>query len=242
MAKRDPAVPSVLAVVAHPDDETIGVGGSLARFAAQGWRVSTCIVSGGAEARHLRPDDSGLHADTIAAHATLGLPAPVLGAFLNIRLNAVPHIELVQFIERTIEASRANVILTHHPADLNDDHGMVSRAAQAAARLWMRRPGMVPPLDGLYFFEVLSSTDWAFPSNTAAFAPTTFVDITDYLELKIRASNDYRGVMRDHPHSRSVESVRGLARLRGAQAGVTAAEALQCAFSRIGSSLQGDRS
>lgn len=232
--------PSVLAVVAHPDDETIGIGGSLARFATQGWQVQTCIVSGSADARHLRPSDEALNGDTIKAHRILGLSRPTLGTFRNIRLNVVPHIELVQFIEQSIETTRADLILTHHPSDLNHDHGVVSRAAQAASRLWLRRPGAVPPLRGLYFFEVLSSTDWAYPSNTGAFAPTTFVDIEAQVEKKIRAAMAYRDVLRDHPHSRSVESIRGLARLRGAQAGLVAAEALQCAFSRIEDSGIGD--
>ena len=230
-------IPSVLAVVAHPDDESIGIGGSLASFAAHGWPVRTCILSGQAEARHLRPGDRALEADTEHAHAALGLRNPIRGTFPNIRLNVVPHLELVQFIEKAIENSAADLILTHHPADLNDDHGAVSRATQAAARLWMRRPGIVPPLRGLYFFEVLSSTDWAVPSHVLPFAPTTFVDIGQHLETKVRACRSYRDVMRAHPHSRSEEGIRALALLRGAQAGVLAAEAFQCGFSRLGLTL-----
>jgi len=230
-------LPSVLAVVAHPDDETLGVGGTLASFASKGWSVGSCILAGTADARFLRPSDEGLRADTLKAHKTLGIREPVLGTFPNIRLNSIAHLELVQFIEHAIESAHADLILTHHPADLNDDHGHVARAALAASRLWLRRPGSLPPLRGLYFFETLSSTDWAFSSDVLPFRPTTFVDVTYFLDVKVRAAACYRDVMRPHPHSRNVDSLRALARLRGAQAGVMAAEALQCAFSRLDDSV-----
>jgi LmbE family N-acetylglucosaminyl deacetylase len=228
-----PGVPSVLAVVAHPDDETIGIGGALARFASLGWSVGSCILAGRADARYRRPSDETLISDMLSAHNTLGIRAPVLGDFPNIKLNTVPHLHLVQFIENAIESVQADLILTHHPADLNDDHGQVARAALAASRLWLRRPGSLPPLRGLYFFETLSSTDWSFPSNVLPFSPTMFVDITGFLDCKLDAAECYRDVMRSHPHSRSRDSLRALARLRGAQAGVEAAEALQCVFSRL---------
>jgi LmbE family N-acetylglucosaminyl deacetylase len=158
------------------------------------------------------------------------MDVPIMGDFPNIALNTIAHLELVQFIEAAIETSGAETIFTHHPADLNDDHLHVSRACQAAARLSQRRSG-IPKLRALYFMEVLSSTDWAFPVATPPFRPDTFISVaaTD-IERKLTALAEYHGVMRPFPHSRSAEAVHALATLRGAQANVLHAEAFQAAF------------
>jgi len=219
----------VLIVVAHPDDEVLGCGATAAAIAAAGHPVRACFLSGHAAARGSRPSDEQLVADAEAAQATLGFGPPVFGDFPNIRLNSVPHLELVRFIERAMQETRADVVFTHHPCDLNDDHVQVSRATQAAARLWQRGAN-VPPLRRLYFMEVPSSTDWALDPSRRDFRPDTFIDIGDRIELKLAALAKYRGVMRAYPHPRSPEVIRALATLRGAQAGLRNAEAFQTGF------------
>src|SRR5262245_44374443 len=144
---------NVLIVVAHPDDEVLGCGATGAALAAAGHSVSACFLSGHAEARGARPANEELLADIRQAQSILGFAAPTLGAFPNIRLNTVAHIELVRFIEEAMLATRADVLFTHHPSDLNDDHVQTSRACQAAARLFQRRTD-VPPLRRFYFMEV----------------------------------------------------------------------------------------
>ena len=167
------------------------------------------------------------------ASAHLGMSPPIVGDFDNLGLNTVPHRELTAFVESAIESTGANIIFTHHPADLNDDHLHVSRACQAAARLSHRKPG-APELQGLYYMEVLSSTDWAFPSGIDAFVPNCFMPLDpEAIERKIEALKVYEGVTRPFPHSRSPETIRALAALRGAQANVPAAEAFQTAFYRL---------
>ncbi len=223
---------SVLVVVAHPDDEVLGCGGTLARLAAAGVPAQACILVGDAEVRAHRPDLPDLRKDTHRAQEILGIAPPILGHFPNIRLNTVPHVELVQFIEAAIEETGANLIFTHHPADLNDDHLQTSRACQAAARLFQRRPNL-PPLKGLYFMEVPSATDWALSSGPR-FRADTFVELgSEALNRKIEALRSYQGVMRDYPHPRSEEVLRGLATCRGAQAGMDQAEAFECAFANL---------
>ena len=221
---------SVLIVVAHPDDEVLGCGATGAALAAAGIPVRACFLVGKVEARGGRPEDPELLSDTLGAQRLLGFGEPVCGAFPNIRLNTVPHIELVQFIERAIEATGAHTLFTHHPGDLNDDHLHTSRACQAAARLWQRRPG-VPPLRHLYFMEILSATDWSFRGGNA-FAADTFFDASATIDLKCQALAQYRGVMRPAPHPRSQEVLRGHAAYRGGQCGLPAAEAFQTAFAR----------
>ncbi|MGB4298186.1 MAG: PIG-L family deacetylase [Candidatus Saccharicenans sp.] len=223
---------NVLIVVAHPDDEVLGAGGTSQALIEQGCKVTACIMSYRADARNNRPDEKELYANMIEAQNTLGFENPILGEFPNIKFNTIPHLELVKFIENAILRTQAELILTHHPSDINNDHHHTSIACQAAARLF-QRTDKVLPLKGLYFMEVLSSTDWAFPGQNTLFQPDTFVEIRDFLEKKIKAIKAYKGVLREFPHSRSEEVIRALAAYRGGQSGLNNAEAFQTAF-RIG--------
>jgi LmbE family N-acetylglucosaminyl deacetylase len=220
----------ILVVAAHPDDEALGCGGTIAALAGAGVYIKTCILSGEAEARQMRPETSELMRHIEEAHEILGVvEPPIIGRFPNIRFNTVPHLEMVQFIESAILESGADVILAHHPGDLNDDNVVAARACQAACRLFQRRQG-VPRLNALYFYEVLSSTDWAFPSGGTAFQPTAFFPVGETLEKKIKALRAYKGVVREFPHPRSEEVLRSLAVFRGGQSGLPHAEAFQVAF------------
>jgi len=233
---------NVLIVVAHPDDEVLGCGATGASLAAAGHSVRSCFVCGNAEARVGRPDRSGLDRDMRMAQHILGFGDPIVGTFPNLRLNTVPHLDLVQFIERALIETNASILFTHHPGDVNDDHVHVSRACQAAARLPQRRLG-VPALERIYFMEVASSSDWAYPQAAPRFDPDTFVSVGSSLELKHQALAAYSGVMRPYPHPRCELSVRALATVRGSQSGVGLAEAFQTAqcagtveslFARVG--------
>src|SRR5215472_10704662 len=165
-----------LIVVAHPDDEVLGCGATAAALAAGGVEVRSCILSGQAEARRQRPEVQELLADTRNAQALLGLKEPILGDFPNIEFNTVPHLKIVQFIEAAIVQTGADVIFTQHPGDLNNDHQHTSIACQTAARLFQRRTD-VPRLRALYFMEILSATDWAFPNEGPQFRADTFFEI-----------------------------------------------------------------
>jgi LmbE family N-acetylglucosaminyl deacetylase len=224
---------TVLIVVAHPDDEVLGCGGTAANIAAAGTPVRACMLCGNADARGQRPTDRDLLADTLRAQEILGFGAPILGNFPNIRLNTVPHLELVQFIERAIMESGATTLFTHHPNDVNDDHVHTARATLAAARLFQRRAG-VAPLRRLLYMEILSSTDWSFAGSGEPFQPDTFVEIGTQLDRKCEALRAYRGVMRDFPHPRSETIIRGLAAYRGGHAGLAHAEAFETAFATLG--------
>lgn len=222
----------MLIVAAHPDDEVLGCGGTAAALAGRGVPVRSCILSGEVEARQNRPEVPELISDTLRAQQILGLGEPILGSFPNIRFNTVPHLELVQFIERAMLETGATTLFTHHPHDLNNDHLHTSLACQAAARLFQRRTG-VPPLRALFYMEVLSSTDWAM-AGRLPFQADTFVPLSEgELEQKVEALDAYRGVLRAPPHPRSREVMRGHATYRGGQAGVFFAEAFQTAFRRM---------
>lgn len=225
---------TVLIVVAHPDDEVLGMGGTAAALTAKGVKVRACILSGKVDARQHRPEVSELQRDIECAQEILGMLPPILGDFPNVRFNTVPHLEIVQFIESAIVETNADLIFTHHPSDLNDDHFHTSRACRAAARLFQRRQDVLP-LRGLFYMEILSSTEWVFSGAGNSFQADTFFPIGDTLDCKIQALRAYRSVMRDFPHPRSEEVVRGLAAYRGGQAGMRYAEAFQTAFHSLGS-------
>lgn len=224
---------SYLIVVAHPDDEVLGAGATMYRLAQQGEDVHVCIMSGQAAARNFRPTDNELAEDTQSSMNMLGVKKTFLGDFPNIKLNTVPHLELVQFIEKALVETSADTIITHHPNDLNNDHLHTSLACQEAVRLFQRRTDVLP-LKELLFMEVPSATEWALNSSMNAFRPDTFMEVgEEAIDKKLAALATYRGVMRPFPHPRSEEAIKGLAAYRGGQAGCNYAEAFQTAIRRI---------
>ncbi len=222
----------VLFVVAHPDDETLGAGATIRKFVDNGATVDLCVMSSKVAARTRRPSDDELGEDFKKAAKILGFRSFFLGDFPNIKMNVVPCLDLVQFVEKAILESQPEIVVTHSPSDLNDDHVRTSVACQTAARIFQRRDD-VAPLRELWFMETPSSTEWALNSAENRFRPNLFVEIGKArLETKLEALKVYRGVMRPYPHPRSEEAVAGLAAYRGAQAGCDYAEAFECVFRR----------
>lgn len=223
---------SYLIVVAHPDDEVLGVGATTYKLAQAGYKVNVCIMSGEVNARQDRPKIDELHKDVTNSKSILGVNKVITGGFPNIEFNVIPHLKLVQFIEKAIVDTKANVIFTHHPSDLNNDHLHTSLACQAAVRLFQRRHD-IEPIKELLFIEVPSATEWGLDEAMNKFIPNTFVEIGKAgVEKKMEALAQYRGVMRDYPHPRSTEAIKGLAAYRGGQAGMSYAEAFQSVFRR----------
>lgn len=220
-----------LVVVSHPDDEVLGFGGTGAKLVQAGQLVQPVILCGDVRVRSQRPQSTDLEKDMIEANKLLGFNIPIVGEFPNIRMNTIDHLDVVRFIEEQIIKFQPHRIFTHHPADLNDDHVQTSKACLAASRLFQRRSD-VRPLEGMYFMEILSSTDWAFPSVGSIFAPDTFFDITQNIDLKLKALSIYRNVMRPAPHPRSEHVLRGHAAYRGGQSSYHYAEAFQTVFKR----------
>ncbi|MCE5286199.1 MAG: PIG-L family deacetylase [Pelosinus sp.] len=220
---------SILIVAAHPDDEVLGCGGMASFLAAKGLKIYSCILAGKAEARRHRPNIPELMNNINSSKEIIGFSDVFLGEFPNIQFNTVPHLPMVQFIEEVIQKTKAEYIFTHHPGDLNNDHVHTSLACQAASRLFQRKP-LDFRLRGLYYMEILSATDWAFPGGTNQFIPDSFFEIgQQYLQQKIDALAAYEGIMRKYPHPRSIEALTGLAAYRGGQAGMHYAEAFQTA-------------
>ena len=225
-------VKNCLVVVAHPDDEVLGAGAAMYTLTQQGIAVNVCIMSGGVLARGSRPSDEELSSDIGQSTNLLGIKNVIKGSFPNIEFNTVSHLRLVQFIEAAIIETGAELVITHHPSDTNNDHLHTSLACQAAIRLFQRRDD-VPPVKELWFMEVPSATDWSVNKAVNVFSPNTFIEVGEIgIDKKLEALAAYRGVMRNYPHSRSNEAIKGLAAYRGGQAGMNYAEAFECVFRR----------
>ncbi len=218
---------TILVVAAHPDDEVLGCGATMAKHARKGDRVHVHILAEGLTSRD--PDrDRRKHADGLSqlalaarkAHAILGVAGTTLESFPDNRMDSVPLLDVVKAVEARIAKLRPHIIYTHHGADLNADHRVVHRAVATACR---PLPGS--SIASILFFEVPSSTDWQMPNPAMTFAPNWFEDASETLPLKLKALQAYASEMRPWPHARSLEAVEHLAKWRGANAGWDAAEA-----------------
>lgn len=219
-----------LVVVAHPDDEVLGAGATIHKLIQEGHKVAVAIMVSQAVAR--KDLSSTLSSDEAEAMKILGVEKTFHADFPNIKMNTVPHLELVQFVEKCIEDWGADAIITHHPSDTNNDHVQTSFAVEAASRLFQRREN-VPVLKELLYMEVPSSTEWSLDSSSSRFTPNFFMEIgKEGVEVKIKALSAYKGVMRPYPHPRSNEALEGMAAYRGAQSGCNYAEAFECVYKR----------
>jgi N-acetylglucosamine malate deacetylase 1 len=218
---------NVLVIAAHPDDEALGCGGTMARLVAEGKSVHVAFLADGITARPL-PD----HAAELAKRRDMALNAcqimgcyqPVFFDYPDNRLDTVALLDLVQTVESLIERFNPQTVITHHHGDLNIDHQRVHQAVMTACR-----PLPDASVRRIWCFEVPSSTEWQTPLSKHAFQPSLFVDISDTLAIKMKALQSYGGEMRPWPHSRAMGAVEHLARWRGASVGVDAAEAFMVA-------------
>ena len=217
---------NILTIIAHPDDEIIGCGGTIRSLANQGHSVYSCIMCAPADARSNLPDAEALRASIENSEKIIGIKESIKYEFKNIQFNVVPHLELVRAIEAAIVKFEPEWIFTHHPGDLNIDHRVCYEASMAAVKLPQRHTADLPPtmIKKVFLFEVLSSTDWASPLDTA-FSPNSFWDIKDTFAEKIDSLKCYPNVMKPPPHPLNEDNIEALARLNGAKVGLELAEA-----------------
>jgi len=218
---------AILAVAAHPDDEVLGCGGTLARMAGEGRAVHILLMADG-ETSRIGDQVRAAAIDRLEARKAAALSAcKILGCssveMLDLpdnRMDGLELLDVVKHIETFVQRYQPFSVLTHYAGDVNIDHRVVHDAVITACR---PQPGH--SVKELLFFEVPSSTEWRPPDSAKSFSPNWFVDISATLETKLAALHAYQTELRAFPHPRSLRAVEALARWRGATVGVEAAEA-----------------
>jgi LmbE family N-acetylglucosaminyl deacetylase len=219
----------ILVVVAHPDDEVLGCGGTMARLALEVNNVYTLILGEGITSRDKKRmrvkrgnEIAELKKKAEDANKILGAKKVYTYDFPDNRFDTVPLLDIIKTIEKIKKDIKPDIVFTHHYGDLNIDHQITFKAVMTAFR-----PTKDESVKELYSFEIPSSTEWNAPSSLTHFMPEYFVDISKTIKLKVRAMKEYKCEIREYPHPRSIESIEIKAKQRGIQVGLEAAEAFE---------------
>ncbi len=218
----------VLVIGAHPDDEILGCGGTIARLAGEGHEVYVTVLGEGVTSRYGRPEEAEtglimtLQENCLQASTLVHVKDVFTFNGPDNRFDTIPLLDLVKVIEGILDRVSPRVIYTHHGGDLNIDHRIVFQAVLTATR-----PVPGQSAKEIYTFEVPSSTDWSFQRFDPPFRPNVFMDISDTLDLKLKALSCYEGELRSFPHPRSIQAVEAAARRWGGLAGCEASEAFE---------------
>jgi LmbE family N-acetylglucosaminyl deacetylase len=210
----------VLVLAAHPDDELLGVAGTIARHVDDGDDVTCVVCSEGATSRYEAGAERELQEHGRNAAKVLGVREIRFLGMRDQHLDAQPILTVIQAVEDVVRDVAPDVVYTHHWGDVNRDHKVVNEAAMVACR-----PVGDSYPRAVYLFETPSSTEWSWPDPASAFIPQHFVDVTATLERKLSAMSCYATELRPAPHPRSLEALRSRAAYWGQIVGRSYAEA-----------------
>lgn len=213
---------NILVIGAHPDDEVLGCGGTMARHAANGDNVYVAVLAWGVASRYTPDMIEKQRERALEASRILGVKETV---FFGIggsekRFDEFPFLDIIKPLEECISRFHPDVIFTHHRGDSNTDHQVTFKATVSAARTLGNFV-----VKKFLCYETLSSTDQAPPFVEYAFMPNVFVNIEPYLEKKIDAMKCYVTELHSYPHPRSLESIRFQSKIWGHKSACQAAEA-----------------
>ncbi len=218
----------LLVIAAHPDDEILGVGATIAKRTSAGDTAFALILGEGQTSRWEKRKNAPaeevaqLHKDSIAAAQTIGYTEIYFENLPDNRFDSVDLLDIVKTIETYIKRLQPNVIYTHHAHDLNIDHRITCEAVLTAAR-----PIGDYPVTELYAFETVSSTEWNFGDKNTVFYPNVFVDIEHQFQIKCEAMKKYKSELCDFPHPRSLKMLEYHAGKWGGTVGRKYAEAFE---------------
>lgn len=210
----------VLVFAPHPDDEVLGVGGTMARMADQGAEVTVVTVTRGFPPYFSEELVASARSEAAKAHTELGVRQSIFLDFPAAALDRVERRVLNAAVRETYETCTPDYVFLPFAGDIHLDHQIVFQSAMVACR---PNGGHVP--QAVLAYETVSETNWNAPPITPGFMPNTFFDISKWLERKMRAFGYFASQVRPFPNERSLETLRALAVLRGSAVCLPAAEA-----------------
>ncbi len=210
----------VLVIAPHPDDETLGCGGTLLKHINDGDSVNWLIMTSMQNSDEYDADQKQKQISTIDSVAN-AYPFKKFhqAHFQTSLLDSLPKIELIKEISSFIKTLEPNILYLPHPHDIHSDHEAVFSTAISCSKSFR-----YPYIKKVRVYETLSETDFSLRLNNDGFKPNLFIDISDYLERKVEIMKLFEGEIKDHPFPRSERSINALASLRGAVAGCEYAE------------------
>lgn len=214
-------------IAAHPDDEVLGMAGSIAKHTRNGDEVNILFMSDGVTGRDINYDRESRLSEINARKQSAQTAGNILGVnsieycdYPNLRMDTVSVLEVTQKIEQHLQRWGATIVYTHHSSDTNVDHGVCFKSTLIACR-----PIPQCKIRSIRCFEILSSTEYSVSNHGPAFDPNLFIDVEEFVEAKIACIRAYDYEMRPAPFPRSEKVVEAQLTLRGSQVGLTAAEA-----------------
>jgi LmbE family N-acetylglucosaminyl deacetylase len=217
---------TILIVAAHPDDEILGCGATIAKYINKGYKAYTLILGEGKTSRDDKRDiDSKtqeldlLNHEIINANKVLGVEKTFIESFPDNRFDSVDLLDIIKVVSSVISEVEPSIIFTHYENDLNKDHQLTYQAVITATR-----PMTSETTSEIYSFEILSSTEWKYPLS---FSPDVFFDVTETIEQKIEAMKMYKSELCNYPHPRSLEGIRLNAQYHGMRVGKKYVEAFK---------------
>lgn len=211
----------ILVFAPHPDDEVLGVGGTIALNIRKGNKVYVCIVTKGQPPLFNNPVGNNKNQDDArACHNFLGITKTFFLDFPAADLESVKRYKLNDRILDVIREVAPDKVYIPHIGDMQKDHQIVVDSCMVALR-----PKYFPQVKRILAYETMSETDWNLPNVANAFIPNVFVNIADTIETKKKALSYYTLQVNPYPDARSIESVEALARYRGTLMHWEAAEA-----------------
>jgi LmbE family N-acetylglucosaminyl deacetylase len=217
----------ILVVAPHADDEVLGVGGTIAKYINEGHEVYVCVITTGHPSMFFQEVLDKLRLEVIEAHKFLGIKDTFFLELPAVMLSEVPKHEVNKKINEVIDNVQPDIVFIPHFGDMHLDHHIVSQAVMVGIR-----PIKEHKVLEVYSYETLSETEWNIPHVTNVFIPNTYIDVTDYLEVKKKSMECFTTQLTEFPHPRSIEAIESLAKFRGSTIGVRAAEAF-CLVRRI---------
>ncbi len=211
---------NVLVFAPHPDDEVLGVGGTIAKRAEEGHNVFVCVVTKGCEPLFSNELVDLTRNECKQADSFLGVKKTVFLDFPASMIETVPRYQLNDSISKVVQEFQPDEVFIPHRGDMQIDHKMIADAAMVALR-----PKYSHVVKRIYAYETLSETGWDVPNTTNEFIPTVYEDISNYISKKLAAMSLFKSQLSVFPNARSIQSIEALANYRGTTITVNAAEA-----------------